>query len=101
MTLGMTIMIILSIVLIGGALASAYGAARLFTEDLSDSWMMGGLLVALALILTACELGAVMLYRYESGPTFELLKSEWACTSSQVVQDDEGDSTICNGYSRR
>jgi hypothetical protein len=100
MTLGMTIIAILSTLLIGGAALSAHGAIGFFRDAGSGDWVMGILLVALALLLMACEMGAIMAYRHESGPTFELLRSDWRCTGSHVVQDDDGDYTVCDQYSR-
>ena len=100
-TLGLAVTILTCTILAGGIGLSIHGAIGLFRDARSGDWVMGAMLMGLALFLAACLIGAIMAYRYFSGPTFELLKAEWRCTATQVVADEDGDSVVCVQYSRR
>ena len=101
MTLGLTITAILCLVLGASAALSAKGALDAFTgrDPLGDA-VQGAILTILSLFLIACLLGTVAAYRYLSGPTFGLAKSEWRCSKARLVKDDDGDYTVCDQYSR-
>lgn len=101
MTTGFTISAILCIIFGVGAVVSARNAWHMFAGNnpYGDA-VMGVMLAMLALFLVACLLGTIGAYRYLSGPTFELMRSEWRCSKARVVKDDDGDYTVCEQYSR-
>jgi hypothetical protein len=98
MTAGFTITAILVLLFGVGTVACMVAAMRSFSERDTAGWVMEG---GFGLFIAACLVGTVAIYRYESGPTFELLRSKWRCSASHVVKDDDGDYTVCDQYSRR
>lgn len=97
MTTGFVITAIFVLLFIVGTICCIVTAIHSFNDGDTWGWLMEG---GFGLFLAACLIGTVSIYRYESGPTFELLRSEWRCSASHVVKDDDGDYTVCDQYSR-
>jgi len=92
------VVVMLAVTVAAGAVAAVIGARAMFRQkDAMGGWVLSTG-AAICIVMLMC-MGAV--YRYETGPSFELLKAEWRCSRSHVVTDDDGDTTVCDQYSRR
>lgn len=114
MSLGLLIAIIIGGLCAAGVVGFLWHALQNFTRK---GWEYdagsGVFMLVFAAMALVGLLATIAIYRHESGETFELLKSEWACSASHdqtdLVPTKVGDvmvmmpttSTVCDAYQRR
>lgn len=101
MTTGLIFTILICLLLTTGSVVAGFDSWRNLTGRKAYSTTGDAILSGMvAVLLFACLFAAIGIYAHETGPGFELLKSDWRCTRTHVVQDDDGNYEVCDQYSR-